>query len=72
MSILDLKPLRSSVKGKHSIGREVQSLAVRGQKLVNIDILVTSRNGDRKIIQSIRISSRPHPRKGKCNQLSQF
>ena len=27
--ILDLKPLRSYVKGKHSIGREYQSLAVQ-------------------------------------------
>ena len=27
--MLDLKPLRSLVKGKHSIGREFQSLVVR-------------------------------------------
>ena len=27
LSILDLKPLRSYVKGRHSIGREFQSLA---------------------------------------------
>ena len=32
--ILDLKPFRSLVKGKHSIGREFQSLAVRGKKLL--------------------------------------
>ena len=32
--ILDLKPLTSQVKGKHSIGREFQSLAVRGKKLL--------------------------------------
>ena len=32
--ILDLKPLRSQVKGKHSIGREFQSLAARGKKLL--------------------------------------
>ena len=32
--ILDLKPLRSYVKGKHSIGRELQSLAVQGKKLL--------------------------------------
>ena len=32
--ILDLKPLRSWVKGKHSIGREFQSLAVQGKKLL--------------------------------------
>ena len=31
---LDLKPLRSQVKGKHCRGREFQSLAVRGKKLL--------------------------------------
>ena len=45
----------------------------RGRKeTVDIDILVTSRNGDRKIMQSIRITSRPLSRKKKWNQLSQF
>ena len=39
---------------------------------IDIDILVTSRNGDRKIMQSIRITSRPPLRKRKWNQLSQF
>ena len=42
------------------------------KETVDIDILVTSRNGDRKIMQSIRITSRPPPRKRKWNQLSQF
>ena len=42
------------------------------KETVNIDILVTSRNGDRKIMQSIRITSRPPSRKRKWNQLSQF
>ena len=42
------------------------------RKTVAIDILVTSRNGDRKIMQSIRITSRPPSRKRKWNQLSQF
>ena len=37
---------------------------------IDIDILVTSRNGDRKIMQSIRITSRPPSRKRKWNQLS--
>ena len=32
--ILDFKPLRSQVKGNHSKGREFQSLAVRGKKLL--------------------------------------
>ena len=42
------------------------------KETVDIDILVTSRNGDRKIMQSIRIMSRPTSRKRKWNQLSQF
>ena len=32
--LLDLKPIRSQVKEKHSIGREIQSLVVRGKKLL--------------------------------------
>ena len=43
-----------------------------GKETVDIDILVTSRNGDRKIMQSIRITSRPTSRQRKLNQLSQF
>ena len=39
---------------------------------VDKDILVTSRNGDRKIMQSIRIMSRPAIRIRKRNQLSQL
>ena len=42
------------------------------KETVDIDILVTSRNGDRKIMQSIRITSGPPSRKRKWNQLSQF
>ena len=42
------------------------------KETVDIGILVISRNGDRKIMQSIRITSRPPLRKRKCNQLSQF
>ena len=73
MLILDLKLLKSKVKGKHSIGREFQSLAsCAGKETVDIDILVTSRNGDRKVMQSITITSRPPTRKRKWNQLSQF
>ena len=39
---------------------------------VDIDIIVTSRNGDRKIMQSIRTTTRPPSRIRKWNQLSQF
>ena len=42
------------------------------KEMVDIDILVTARNGDRKIMQSIRITNRPPSRKRKWNQLSQF
>ena len=43
-----------------------------GKETVDIDILVTSRNGDRKIMHPIRITSRPPMRKTKWNQLTQF
>ena len=42
------------------------------KETVDIDILVTSKNGDRKIMQTIRIMSRHHRRKRKWNQLIQF
>ena len=42
------------------------------KETVDINILVISRNGDRKIMQSIRVTSRPASRIRKWNQLSQF
>ena len=42
------------------------------KETVDIDILVTSRDGDRKIMQSIRTMSRPTSRKRNWNQLNQF
>ena len=42
------------------------------KETVDIDILVTYRNGGRKVMESIRIMSRPNSRKRKLNQLSQF
>ena len=42
------------------------------KETVDIYILVTSRNSDGKIMQSIRITSRPPSRKRKWNQSSQF
>ena len=38
------------------MGRELQSLAVQGNKTFDIDITITSTNGDRKIMQTIRQS----------------
>ena len=42
------------------------------KKTFDIDIFVTSRNGDRKNMQSIRITSRPLSRIRKWNQFRQF
>ena len=40
------------------------------KETVDIDIIVTSRNGDRKVMQSIRVTSWPTSRKRKWNQFS--
>ena len=42
------------------------------KETVDIDTVVTYRNGDRKIMQSIRITTRLPSTKSKWNQLSQF
>ena len=42
------------------------------KETVDIDILVISRSGDRKIVQSIRITSRAVLRIRKWNQFRQF
>ena len=42
------------------------------KETIDIDILPTSRNGHRRIMQSFRITSRPPSRKSNWNQLSQF
>ena len=39
---------------------------------VDINILIASRNGDKKTMHSIRITERPPSRKRKWNQSSQF
>ena len=48
---LELKSFRLWVKGKHLARRKFQIVVVQGKKLL------TSRNGDRKIMQSVRIVS---------------
>ena len=48
-----------------------ESSCVR-KETVDIDIFVTSRNDDRKIMQSMKITSKPTSRKRKWNQLGQF
>ena len=42
------------------------------KEFANRDIHLTSTNGNRKIMQSTKIRSRPPSTKRKCNQLSQF
>ena len=52
--------------------QRIPEFSLARKEIVDIDIFVTSRNGDRKIMQSIRITSRPSSRKKKWNQFSQF
>ena len=55
-----------SMLSKTILGKEARKEAV------NIGILLTSRNGGRKIMQFIQITSRPPLRIRKWKQLSQF
>ena len=52
--------------------RVTRKRSTKRLKDTDIDILVTSRNGERKIMQSLRITSRPTSRERKWNQLIQF
>ena len=70
--ILDLKPLKIIGQRKTFYRQRIPGCSCASKKTVDIEILVTSRNGDRKVIQSIRITSRPPSRKRKWNQFSQF
>ena len=55
--------VNSRLKSTEVIGQrktlELESTCAR-KETVDIDILVTSKNGDRKIVQSIRITSKNH------------
>ena len=70
--ILDLKPFRLIGQRKAFYRQRIPAPSRARKKTVDIDILVTSRNSDRKILQSIRITSRPPSRIKKWNQLSHF
>ena len=52
--------------------QRIQESSCVRKEPVDIDIFVKSRNCDRKIMQSIRITSRLTSRKATWNQLSQF
>ena len=64
------KPLK--IKHRRKLKQRIPESSCARKETVDIDILVISRNGDRKSIQSIRITSRPPSRRRKWKQLSQF
>ena len=71
-------PVNSKLKTTKIIGQRkafyrqrIPESSCARKETVNIDILVISRNGHRKIMQFIR-TNRPPSRKRKWNQLSQF
>ena len=59
---------------RHSILilQRIPEFSYARKETVDKDIFVTSRNGDREIMQSIRIASRPPSRIRKWNQFSHF
>ena len=65
-------PVNSGLKVTKTIGQRkafyrqrIPEFSCERKETVDIDILVTSRNGDRKIMKSIRITSRPPLRERK-------
>ena len=70
--ILDLKPFWSKVWRKAFYGQIIPESSCTVKETVDIDILVTYRNDYRKIMQFIRIISRPPSTIRKWNQLIQF
>ena len=73
--ILDLKAIKAmSIIGqsKAFYRQRIPESRCARKETIDIDILETSRNGDRKIVQSIRITSRPTSRKREWNQLCKF
>ena len=48
--------VRFKVEGKLPVGEQFQGFALRGKKLFDIDILMTSSNGGRIIMLSFRIA----------------
>ena len=67
-----LKTIKIIGKKKAFHRQKISEFSYARKETVDIDILVTSRNGDGKIMQSIRITSGPPLIKRKLNQLSQF
>ena len=71
--------INSRLKATKIIGRRkaiyrqsIPESSCARKETVDIDIFLTSRNGDRKIMQSINKTSRLPSKKRNWNQLSQF
>ena len=67
-----LKATKIICQRKAFYRQRIPEFSCARKEIVDIDILVTSRNGARKIMQSISITRRPPSRKRKWNQLSQL
>ena len=67
-----LKSTKFIAQGEAFYRQRIPESSCWRKETVDIDILVTSRNSDRKIVQYIRITSRPPLRIRKWNQLNQF
>ena len=67
-----LKAIQIIDQRKEFYRQRVSESSCAKKETVDIDVLVTSKNGDRKIMQSIRITGRPPSREMKRNELSQF
>ena len=65
-----LKATKIIAQRKEFYRQRILEFSHASKEIVDIDILVTSRNGETKIMQSLRITSRPTSRTRKWNQLS--
>ena len=64
-----LKTTKIIGQSKAFFRQRIPGSSCETKETVDIDIRATSRNGDRKTMQSIRKTSRPTSRKRKWNQL---
>ena len=62
-----LKSTKIIGQGKAFHRQRIPEFSRTRKEIFDIDILLTSRNGDRKMMQSIRITSRPPSRKRESN-----
>ena len=68
MSVISrLKATKITGQRKAFYRQRIPGSSCARKETIDIDILVTSTNGDRKIVQSIRITSRPPTRIRKRN-----